>query len=129
MEHEDIFIVFRKVERDFEVYLVNGTDVTFNNASLKTGSYSGMDDDLIQTNTVNREIETIFKKSAILLDKSDLNELDFVIWYTLLLPSGYKDKNVRKIRFQLPRHEYVESNERINILDKTGMILDARVES
>jgi hypothetical protein len=119
-ENEGIFN-----EGIFKVYLVNETDETLDKVHLLSGGFNGTDDVLIETSKFTKEIEVIQPQSAVVIDQSDIGELDeFTIWYHLDI---YQNGEVRKFWFELPKLIYIVRSdyemESIPLINEKGIIL------
>lgn len=131
MKHEDQikkfigFIIDRKNYR-FDVYLINPTNEHYKRVVLFTGAYASQDgDDLLQTSRLVKEKGELLPDSELLIDSSDLGELDFVIWYNLdLYTSGAV--NPEMLSFSILKYPWNYKKKVINlpILNREGMRID-----
>jgi len=87
-------------EFKFRVYLVNPTEKNYNSFIVQTGTYFFIDDKPVQSNSVKKEFGEFNLNSSILIDESDIGELDFTIWYRIEL--FQKDlENIEKLNFTI----------------------------
>ena len=77
----------RKMESEnkFQVHLHNPTDTLFAKVTMRTGGFTFSDDELVTTETVNKEFGELAPRGSLQVDESDLGELDFKIWYEFQL--------------------------------------------
>ena len=123
---QEIFIAFiMRDSGDFNVYLVNNSDFHFYETKVLTGAYMSVDEDLLETGKVVKKKGYLKPRSFIEIDKSDWDELDFVIWYHVDL---YDEKGlvVRQYWFQLPKYGwgYDEKVVKLPVVGEMGMIID-----
>ncbi|MFA7377621.1 MAG: HD domain-containing protein [Patescibacteria group bacterium] len=123
---QELFIGFTMSESgDFFVRLINNSHVCYSKVKIFTGAYMSMDDDLLETSKVVRSRGELKPKSFIQIDKSDWDELDFIIWYHL---DFYNDKGqlVKKSWFQLPKYGlgYDENELMLPIVQEKGVIIE-----
>ncbi len=69
----------------YNLYLVNESKSSISQVSVNMGGYESYDDELIQTNTVNRIFVNIPSGTRILMDQFDYGMLDMVLWHELEL--------------------------------------------
>lgn len=99
-------------EHMFEVYIINPTDVNFTRIYKTTGGFNGWCGELKA-------------KSHLLLEKSNLDELDdFIVWYHLDFEAEHSSNNLR-VSLQLPKLSSIYMGKegrarRISELDKVG---------
>lgn len=102
-----VFAVMKKDEaaRTFTVFLVNRTRKTYSDVTIRTGGWVSFDDELVQTSESVRVLGPLHPRARLQIDQSDLDELDFVIWYRLIL----KDEDGREtaVRFSIPKYGYL----------------------
>lgn len=86
-----------------------------------SGGFASADDDLIRTSTFTKDKGTLQPQSHVLLDESDYDELDFVIWYELELTD--MEGRRRVYQFHLPKYGagYEKAVQDIPILRQKGM--------
>ena len=108
-----VFAVMARDEaaRTFTVFLVNRTQRTYSDVTIRTGGWVSSDDDMIQTSESVRSCGPLPPGATLQIDQSDLDELDFVIWYRLILKD--EDGSETSAGFGIPRHgcasqQYVE---------------------
>jgi hypothetical protein len=65
----------------FQVHLVNPTTTNYIRVKKETGSHFFMDDELVTSKRVIKEMGCLPPKSTLLVDESDLGERDYTIWY------------------------------------------------
>lgn len=132
MKHKDQikkfigFIIDRKNYK-FDVYLINPTNEHYKRVVLFTGAFASEEDELLQTSRLVKEKGELLPNSALLIDSSDLGELDFVIWYNLdLYPSG--SANPEMLSFSILKYPWDYKRKVINlpILDREGMKIDLK---
>ncbi len=121
MKKNNLFVgfVIKKEENSFEVYLINPTNTSYSRVHLLTGGYCGVEDRLIQTKQVVREEGNLLPQKSLLIDKSDLGELDFTIWYHLDLYKEGEQEPI-KVRFELPRYHWDIEDVLLPILNVAG---------
>lgn len=105
----------------FQVYLINPSKKKYSQVIKLTGGFSGDDDGLIETSKVFKELGPLPSESVLKIDESDLDELDFVIWYHLDLIDD--NNEVIQFRFQLPKYYWwcEDKFEILPILNEKGM--------
>ncbi len=89
-----------EAEYKFHVHLHNPTDTLYTKVSMETGAYVFFDDELVTTNKVNKEFGELPPQGFLLVDESDLGELDHKIWYKFQL-FDQKGKLVEKFEFNI----------------------------
>jgi len=98
---EELFIwVTKNTEKyEFYVFLINNTKKKYSKIYLLSGAFMSDGDSLIETSKIWKEFGELDLWSNILVDSSDLGELDFVIWYELdcVLDNG----EIEKYKFDL----------------------------
>lgn len=123
-KYNEPFIGFIIDEKDYsyEIHLVNPTDKNFSRVFSLTGAFCGDDDGLLETSRATREKGILPSHSSILLEKSDLDGLDFVIWFHLDL---YEKEGGRpkKVCFYLPKYHWTCENEKLPVIEKKGIFI------
>ncbi len=114
------FVVHDATNR-FSVYLVNNSSTSYANVTMLTGGFLSADGDVIQTSKITKEKGALQPYSALLLDESDYDELDFVIWYELTLADEAGHRRVYQL--QLPKYGvgYEKAVRDIPVLGQKGM--------
>lgn len=131
MKHEEQikkfigFTIDRKNYK-FDVYLINPTNDHYKRVVLFTGAHASQDgDDLLQTSRLVKEKGELLPDSALLIDRSDLGELDFVIWYNLdLYPSGGVNPEIFSFSILKYPWNYKKNVINLPILNREGMRID-----
>lgn len=67
----------------FEVHLVNPTDQVYERVTILTGAFFSYEEYLVETAKVTSEKGELGATSSILLDRSDIGELDMMVWFHL----------------------------------------------
>lgn len=121
-----LFVGFIINEKDssYEVYLVNSTKKNYCRVFVLSGAYCGDDDGLLETSKVTKEKGPLPPHSFQLLERSDLDGLDFVIWFHLDI---YEDAASEPIRvwFELPKYGGLNSKiVRLSVLEKEGTLIE-----
>jgi hypothetical protein len=118
----DIFAGFVKDKKKFEfrVYLINPADEHYTRIiKLTAGIYSD-EEGVLETSKGFKEMGELRPYSSLLIDRSDMRELDFLIWYKLdLYTKDSGDKPERLIEFELPKYNYEEID--LPIINQKGM--------
>lgn len=112
----------------FDVYLINPTNKHYKRVVLFTGAFASEEEELLQTSRLVKEKGELLPNSALLIDSSDLGELDFVIWYNLdLYPSGAVSPEM--LSFSILKYPWDYKRKVINlpILNKEGMRIDLEI--
>ncbi len=119
------FIGFVMEERDssYEIHLINPTNVAYRRVYTLTGAFCGDDDGLIETSKVVKEKGPLSPNASVLLERGDINDLDFVIWYHLDL---YTDESLKPMMlwFDLPKGGWGYKAVDLPIVGKTGMPIE-----
>jgi len=109
----------------FEVYLINLSNISFSRVVKRTGSsFENMN-----SNICEKEYKNFDPNTVILVDESDLGELDFNIWYMFEL---YENKNEREeksivLDLSINWHDiYRQTLTQLPIIGKTGKIMELR---
>ena len=115
-----------EAESSYEVYLVNDTDTPYNRVFALTGAYCGDDDGLIETSKMTKEKGALAPHSSLLLEKGNMDELEFVIWYHLDL---YEDGAPKPTTFWFDLPKYygwitANMNQHLPVLGKNGMMVE-----
>ena len=99
-----IDVLFKKDKKKwiFQVHLINNSDTNFREINQRSHWSTSNDDEYIQTSTSNKQLWALKTWSRLLIDESDLNELDFLISYFLELID--EDWNLFNFWFSLPKH-------------------------
>ena len=76
-----------KIEKEykFQVHLFNPTENIYAKVLMESGAYTFFDEKLVPTETINKEFGELIPNGSLLVDESDLGELDFKIWYKFQL--------------------------------------------
>lgn len=126
LNKQSLFIGFimDKKTYDFDVCLINNSGDYYKKIKVFTGAYVSVDDDLLETSKVVRDKGQLSPYSAVTIDKSDWDELDYVIWYHIDLVSD--NGKISQYWFQLPKYGwgYDENLVRLPIIAKQGMIIE-----
>ncbi len=124
------FVAFIRNENDFtyEAYLVNQTDISYTRVHSLTGSFCSVDEGLLETSKSVKEEGLLAPHSSLLLEKSDLGGLDFVIWYHLDLYAEGSDEPLR-ISFNLPKGGLGCDLSFLPIIEKEGARIELEIRS
>ncbi len=121
-----VAFIMNKKDYTFEVHLVNPTDIQYVRVFLLSGAFCSLDDDgLLETGKVVKEKGVLLPHSSIVLDASDWDELDFVIWYNLdLYPENSGTPTT--VSFDLPKYggDYDDKIELLPVLEKKGVRIE-----
>ena len=111
----------------YEINLVNPTDRKISSVLAYTGAFCGDTDGLIETSRVTREKGEILSNSSILLEKSDVDGLEFVIWFHLDIYFEGEEKPL-KVWFNIPKNgwNYKDNEEMLPVLNKKGQIIELK---
>ena len=115
---KDIFaaLVMDDKEFEYQLYLVNQSDsISCSRISSLTGAFESADDDLVETNRVEKEYGLLKPKSFILLEEDTKNWLDMTIWYVLDIYLEGKKRTV-SFSFRYPHG----TGEKLPVLEKVG---------
>lgn len=66
----------------YTVYFVNNSDQNIEQLSYETGGFATLDEDLVQTSTVKKELGKVPAYTAIEVETDDEGAFDFVLHYT-----------------------------------------------
>lgn len=76
-------LTISKSDSRYALHLVNDSTDQFERVVAYTGAHDGSGEELIETSRVRKEVGALAPRSAVLLEASDLDSLDFSIWYQL----------------------------------------------
>ncbi|MDP3986000.1 MAG: HD domain-containing protein [Candidatus Veblenbacteria bacterium] len=102
----------------YTAYLINPTDYSYSAIRVLTGAFQGDEDILIETSRQIRDLGPLAPHSASLLENSDIDGLEFVIWYHLDLWIAQTAPPIL-LQFSLPKYHWLtlkDYKERLNIL-------------
>ncbi|MCX6782032.1 MAG: hypothetical protein NTW66_02870 [Candidatus Magasanikbacteria bacterium] len=126
VDNPPLFIGFIMEEKafSFDVYLINNSNWKYKSVTIFTGAFMTVDDDLLETSKVVKVKGPLGAYSSIKIDRSDWNELDFVIWYHLDLVRA--DDTVEKYWFCLPKGggDYDNKVIKLPIINRKGMSIE-----
>lgn len=133
-ENSELFAVLVILEEeqprklpDFEVYIVNTSVISYEKLSVLTGAYFSSDDSLIETSQSNKEKGPLPAGSSLLIDRSDMGELDMTIWYDIaLFKSGNLEPQMYGLTLPKYAYRYTETKQHIPVLEKEGMRIALR---
>ena len=132
MKHQDqikkfIGFIIDRENYKFDVYLINPTNVHYKRVIVFTGAFASEEDELLQTSPLVKEKGELLPNSALLIDSSDLGELDFVIWYNLdLYPSGAVSPEMLSFSILKYPWNYKKKVVSLPILNKEGIRIDLK---
>ena len=122
---ENIFAGFIELKQEglFQVYLINPTKFHYSRDVKVTGaSYENMNSTICQ-----KEQGTLLPNTALLVDESDVGELDLNIWYIFDLyeKENEMDKKPQRVSLSISWHDaYRKTLTDLPILNKAGRILE-----
>lgn len=117
----------RNEDHTFDVYLINPTDKYYTKVMYYTGGFASQDDDnLVETSRVVKDKGELPPHFALLIDKTDVYELDFVIWYWLDLHPYRVYDGLKKVSFSLPKGGYGDRDnpQFLPVLNKKGLRIE-----
>lgn len=112
-------MVDAKEPNGFDVLLVNPTSDRYTNIRMLSGGVQTVDDGLIETNKVFRDMGELAPLSSFFISYTDLDELEMSIWFQLDCFRS-PDTAPEKYFFQLPRY--------LGVLDGIDKSEDATVD-
>jgi len=115
----------------YESYLVNPTEKHYKQVLAYTGAYCTCDEDLIQTTSAVKELGELRPYSWVLIEDSDVDEFDFVIWYWLDLFPLAEDMPIEKVSFHFPKYAlcYDKKKEYLPVIEKIGQCIEVETRS
>lgn len=93
----------------FQVFLINRTGTTYTSVVRRTGAWVSCDDELLQTSTSTKEIGQLPAGGMLEIDESDVYELDFTIWYELILTAA--DGAEKLVRCSIRKYGRVDDSQ------------------
>jgi hypothetical protein len=108
---------------EYCVYLINNSAINYKRVRALTGAYCSIDDDLLETSKSVSEKGPLAAGSKVLIEKSDIDGLDFVIWFHFdLFPEKGK---IKKYWFQLPKYYQLQENDKVMmpVINQAGWII------
>ena len=122
------FVGFILDDAGYQVHLVNPTNVSYRRVVILTGAFCGDDDGVLETSKVVKELGALGPQSALLMEASDLDGLDFVIWFHVDLYRQEATAPAERVWFDLPKYGRRYAAALLPVLNVQGMriALDAR---
>src|SRR3954449_8091947 len=66
----------------YTVYFVNNSNHYIENLNYETGGFVTLDDDLVQTSTIKKELGKVPARTAVEIETDEEGSFDFVIYFT-----------------------------------------------
>jgi hypothetical protein len=121
---------------EFEVFLINKSEKVYDKIKMTSGAWTTIDEDaetaeegMMKTGEFTKDFR-LDKNSQIRIDKSDLGELDFMVWYKLEF-FGKSEADNLKVRFYLPKAGFRSESNRMFIpeLSREGYVIELEEDS
>lgn len=108
----------------FRVFLINDSERTYTRILIQNGSFATIEDKLYAgEEQTKKPAGDLTPRSFILIDSGGIDELDFVIWYSV----EFTDKNgaVSRYQLRLPKYGvgYEKTSSLLPVLNEIGMLI------
>lgn len=124
-------VITEKKPGEYDITLVNPTDQAYQNVCMLNGAFQSIDEDLLETNKVHKELGELPAHSVLRLSATDDDELDMVVWFNLDLYS-VNGSIPEMYSFSIPRSfDFIKNAVDIPLLQQKGIVirLEKRIDS
>ena len=117
-------VITEKQPGEYDIILVNPTEYTYQNVCMLNGAFQSIDEDLLETNKVHKELGELPAHSVLKLSATDDDELDMVVWFNLDL---YRHSDSTPEEYSFTIHggfDFIQRAVDIPLLQQKGIIIE-----